>query len=88
MPKATSAERQARSSERRRIRNHAAQSAIRTGLARFATLLKTDPKSARAAGCQVVSLLDRAAKNRVMHHNAVRRYKARVMARIGTLPKS
>ena len=88
MPKAKSAEKQARASQRKQLRNHSVKSGIRTGLARFATLLKDDPKSARPQGYQVISLLDRAAKNRVLHVNATRRYKARVMAKLNALPKS
>jgi ribosomal protein S20 len=87
MPKAKSAEKQARSSERKRIRNQSVKNRIRSGIREFAQLLKGDPKVARDRGRAVVSLLDRAAKNQVMHVNATRRYKARVMAQIQTLSK-
>ncbi len=88
MPKAKSAEKQARSSQRKRLQNHSVKSTIRNGLSRLAVLLTSDPKAARTHGYHIVSLLDRAAKTRVLHVNATRRYKARVMSRLNALPKS
>ncbi len=84
----SSAAKQARSGERKRIRNQSAKSRIRSGLIRFADLLKTNPQQARDHGRQVVSWLDRAAKSQVLHVNAARRYKTRVMAHLQKLNKS
>lgn len=87
MPKAKSAAKQARASQRKRLRNHSAKSRIRTGLRDLNELLTKDPKSARTQGYQVVSLLDRAAKSQILHVNTARRYKARVMAQLKALAK-
>ena len=80
MPKANSAAKQARSSQRKRLRNQAVKSRIRSGLKRLEQLLKGDMAVAKVHARQVVSWLDRAAKTKIMHVNATRRYKSRVMA--------
>lgn len=85
MPKANSAAKQARASESKRQRNQSVKSRIRNGLKRLDLLLKDDAPTARLHARQVVSLLDRAAKTHVMHVNASRRYKSRIMARILSL---
>ncbi len=82
MPKANSAAKQARASQRKRQRNQAVKSRIRSGLKRFEQLLKGDVAAAKLQARQVVSWLDRAAKSRVLHVNAARRYKSRIMARL------
>lgn len=85
MPKARSAQKQARASERKRIHNQSVKSRIRSGLRSFFQLAKENPTNVREQGRHVVSLLDRAAKTRVLHVNTARRYKTRVM---GTMTKS
>ncbi|MBI4023609.1 MAG: 30S ribosomal protein S20 [Verrucomicrobia bacterium] len=87
MPKANSAAKQARASERKRIRNQGVKQRIRTGLRRLNDLFKTDPAKIVEQGRMVVSLLDRAAKTGVLHVNAARRHKARIMARLKTVAK-
>lgn len=87
MPKAKSAAKQARSSERKRLRNQSVKNKIRSGLRRFSQLLKSDPKNAKDQGRQIISLLDRASKNKVLHFNTARRYKARVMAQMWAASK-
>lgn len=88
MPKANSAAKRARASERKRQRNQSVKSRIRNALKRLDLLLKEDVSSARSYARQVISLLDRAAKTRVMHVNASRRYKSRIMARVLSLKNS
>lgn len=87
MPKAKSAEKQARASERKRIHNHAVKNKLRSALGRFFEIPKADVKIAAVKAREVVSLLDRAAKTRVLHVNAARRQKSRVMSRLQTLAK-
>jgi small subunit ribosomal protein S20 len=85
MPNVKSAAKQARSSERKRIRNHAIHNKIKTGLNRFTELQKSDPKAAKTQGQEVISLLDRAAKTGVFHVNRTRRYKSRLVGQIKAL---
>ncbi len=87
MSKANSAAKQARSSQRKRLRNQSVKQQIRSGLRHFNELLKTDPAKVREQGRRVVSWLDRAAKTRVLHANAARRHKARIMARMPAAAK-
>ncbi len=87
MPKGNSAAKQARASERKRIRNQTVRNRIRTGLRKFRELAKTDPAQAKSQGRQVVSWLDRAAKSKIMHRNAARRNKTAVLARINALAR-
>ena len=87
MPKAKSAEKQARASQRKRIHNQATKSKLRSAMGRFFEFKKTDAKIAAEKAREVVSLLDRAAKTRVLHVNTARRHKSRVMARLQTLAK-
>jgi len=87
MPKAKSAEKQARASERRRLHNRSIKGKIRTGMRHFLQLLKIDPAKAREQGQKVVSMLDRAAKTRVLHVNTARRHKTKMMARMQSLAK-
>ncbi len=87
MPKAKSAEKQARTSERRRLHNKSMKSRIRSGLHRFFELLKNDPTQAREQGRKVVSLFDRAAKTSVLHANTSHRQKTKMMAPLHTIPQ-
>ncbi len=82
MPKAKSAEKQARAGERRRLHNRTIKRRIRSGLTQFTDLLTTNPPGAKEQGRKVISWLDRAAKSRIMHPNTSRRYKARVMSQL------
>lgn len=85
MPNVKSAAKQARSSERKRIRNHSVHNKIKTGLNRFAELQKSDPKAAKAQGQSIISMIDRAAKTGVFHVNRSRRYKSRINSQIKAL---
>ncbi len=87
MPKAKSAEKQARASERKRLRNQAVKTKIRSGLKAFLQLSKTDAAKAREQGRHVISWMDRAVKNRVIHFNVARRHKSRLMTKLNALAK-
>jgi len=87
MPKAKSAAKQARSGQRKHLRNQAIQNRIRSGIQRFRMLLSHDPAGARQHGSQVVSWLDRAAKSQVLHPNTARRHKARIMKQLFAIVK-
>jgi len=78
----SSAEKRARSNLRRRSRNQAIRSRIRTGLNHFSELLVGQPAAAREAGFRVISWLDRAAKANVLHRNAARRRKAGILDKL------
>jgi len=84
----SSAAKQARVSQRKRLHNQSAKNRIRSGLRRFHDLFQADPQRARDQARQVISWLDRAAKSRVLHPNAARRHKARVMAYLQKLIKN
>ena len=83
--KKSSAARQARSSERKRLHNQSVKNRIRSGLRHFSEIVQKNPQEAKKHGCQVISWIDRAAKTRVFHQNAARRYKARLMAQLQKL---
>lgn len=86
MPKkVSSAARQARSSQRKRLQNQRVKNRIRTGLTRFAELSKKETSKAKAYGAQVVSWLDRSVKNGVFHRNTANRYKTRILASLKKL---
>ncbi len=87
MPKVSSAAKQARASERKRLRNQSAKSNIRSGLRQFYQLLKSNPPAAKEHGCKVISLLDRASKSKILHFNTTRRYKSRIMTQLQAVSK-
>ena len=88
MAKSNSALRQARSSQRKQLRNQFIRNRVHSGLQRFKQLLKDNPQEAVKQGRQVVSWLDRASKSSTLHSNKSRRYKARVMAQLRSLSSS
>ncbi len=87
MPKAKSAEKQARVSERKRLHHKSVKTKIRSGLRCFFQCLKNNPKNIQEQGRKVISLLDRAAKTGVLHTNTARRYKAKVTAYLQAIPQ-
>lgn len=69
--------------ERRRARNKAVRSAVKTSLTKAEKLIsKKDASAASAEVIQVVSALDRAAKKGVIHRNQAARRKSRLMKRL------
>ncbi len=83
MPNNQSAKKRLRQSDRRRMRNRAARSEIRT---RTRTLLDMESKpEAEAALRELSSRLDRAAQKRIIPSNAAARQKARVAQYVQSL---
>jgi small subunit ribosomal protein S20 len=77
-----SAEKRARTNERRRIRNRRFRSASRT-LVRSAeqVIAQADEEAAAGAVKNAVSMLDRAARKGIIHPNNAARRKSRLMAK-------
>ena len=80
MPKSKSAEKAARASERKRLRNKSVRSATKTKVTRAEKLISSnEPEPAREAVATAISALDRAAKKGVIHPNTAARRKSRLM---------
>ena len=83
MPNVKSAEKRMRTNEIRATRNRAFRSKLRTALKR----VRTAPNSGEGATAlrEASSLLDRAARKRIIHPNKAARAKSRLSAFIGRL---
>lgn len=82
------AEKTARSSERKRIRNRSVRSSTRTGIAAAVILIENgDQEQAPAAVTQAQRALDKAAKRGVIHPNNAARRKSRLMKKLNALKK-
>lgn len=68
-----------RQNERRRARNKPVRTATRTAVKRARVAVAADPASADAAIRQAASVVDNAAKRRIIHPNAAARHKSRLM---------
>jgi len=78
-----SALKRARQTEKRTIQNRINKSRFRTALRKFrAAVQSSDTDQAKNLFGEVVSLIDRAAKQGVIHKNTAARYKARLSARL------
>lgn len=90
MPKSKSAEKAARASKRKQLRNKSVESATKTHVARAEKLIsdkETEP--AQHAVVTAISALDRAAKKGVIHPNTAARRKSRLMKKFNqTKPTS
>ena len=88
MPKTKTAEKSARSSARKTERNKAIKSSTRGAVSKAEKLMASH-KSAEAseAVTQAISLLDRAAKKKVIHPNTAARKKSRLMKKLNTANK-
>lgn len=81
-----SAMRQHKQSERRRLRNHAVKSALRTQMKRvLAAVDGKDAAASRAALTIAYQLLDRAVAKGVIHRNNAARHKSRLAARVNAV---
>ena len=81
----TAAKRHAQS-EKRRIRNRAVRSRVRTGVRRFLAAVDTENRDAAAGELRTVTkLLDTAAGKGVYHKNTVARTKSRLAARLNAM---
>ena len=86
MAKGTSAEKALRQSEKARERNKSVISAVKSRTAKAEKLIKArDAAEAPAAVKEATSTLDRAAKKRVVHPNAVARRKSRLAKKFNNL---
>lgn len=79
MPKSVSAEKAARTAERKRLRNKSLKSATKTHLARAEKLIAANQPEAQQAVVNTISVLDRDAKKGVIHPNTAARRKSRLM---------
>ena len=86
MANSKSAEKRARTNERRRIRNRRFRSASRT-LVRTAeqTIASAEAEAAAGAVKNAISMLDRAAQKGIIHPNNAARRKSRLMAKYNKL---
>ena len=86
MANSKSAEKRARTNERRRIRNRRFRSASRT-LVRTAeqTIANAEAEAASGAVKNAISMLDRAAQKGIIHPNNAARRKSRLMAKYNKL---
>lgn len=82
MANSKSAEKRARTSERRRVRNRRFRSASRT-LVRTAehAIARAEEEAAAGALKNAISMLDRAAQKGIIHPNNAARRKSRLMAK-------
>ena len=86
MPNTKSAEKRMRTNEIRAARNRAFRSRLRTALKRVRTA--NDSAEGATALREASSLLDRAARKRIIHPNKAARAKSRLSAFIGLLAGS
>lgn len=87
MPNKLSAERRARSSARRQIRNRSVKSRIKTLEKTYLGLVEAgDQPRASAALRDVTSALDKAAKTRIVHWGRVDRKKSRLALKLKPAP--
>jgi small subunit ribosomal protein S20 len=80
LPKSISAEKAARTAERKRLRNRSRKSATKTHLTRAEKLIAANQlEQAQQAVMDTISALDRDAKKGVIHPNTAARRKSRLM---------
>ncbi len=80
MPKSKSAQKAARVGERKRLRNRSIKSATKTSVTKSEKLISgTETEPAKAAVLEAISILDKAAKKKVIHLNTASRRKSRLM---------
>jgi small subunit ribosomal protein S20 len=80
LPKSITAQKAARSSARKRIRNRAVKSETKSGITKVEKLIESkDFDAAHASLIKTISALDKAAKKKVLHPNTVSRRKSRLM---------
>lgn len=83
MPNTKSAKKRLRQSKRRRLQNRSLRSEIRTRTRRILAMDSAD--EAREAVSELYSLLDRAARKRILHPSAAGRQKGRVARHLSRL---
>ena len=86
MPRTKSALRQMRKSEKRRLRNRAARSTLRTAIKKVkAGIEERDVQRAELALLQAIPIIDKAAAKGTIHKNTAARYKSRLSHQLHTL---
>ena len=79
MANTKSAAKRARQTERRTIVNRRALSAVKNQLKKFRSVIGgTDKAAAKAAGLEIISTIDKAAKTGRVHKNSANRHKSAV----------
>jgi small subunit ribosomal protein S20 len=83
LPHSKQAQKQARNSEKRRLRNRAVRSRTKTFVTRAERLVFAgEMEPARAAVAESISALDKAAEKRIIHPNNAARRKSRLMKKL------
>lgn len=86
MANIASAKKRARQAEKRRARNVAQRSMVRTTIKKVVKALETNDKAAAVAAYKdMVPVIDRYATKGMIHKNKAARHKARLAARIKAL---
>ena len=89
MPRSKSAEKAARASERKQLRNKSVRSATKTQMTRAEKLISSNElEPAREAVTNAISALDKAAKKGVIHPNTAARRKSRLMKKLNQVKPS
>ncbi len=89
MPITKSAQKQLRTSRKRRLRNRAAKSSLKTAVKKVrAGLEERDREAAEKAFAEAVPLMDKAAGKGIIHKNAAARYKSRLSRQVHSLSRS
>lgn len=82
----SSAAKRRRQSEKRRIRNKAVRSRVRTNIRQFLASVEAEKKDEAAAQLKTVSqLIDAARQKGVMHRNTAARTKSRLASRLNSM---
>ncbi|MDE2485369.1 MAG: 30S ribosomal protein S20 [candidate division NC10 bacterium] len=88
MPITKSAQKHMRQSQKRRLRNRAAKSTLKTVIKKVrAGIEERDRDAAEKAFMQAVPFIDRAAGKGFIHKNAAARYKSRLARQLHALPQ-
>ena len=89
MPITKSAQKQLRTSRKRRLRNRAAKSSLKTAMKKVrAGLEGRDREAAETALAEAAPLMDKAAGKGIIHKNAAARYKSRLSRQVHALSRS
>ena len=86
MPNVKSAKKRVKTNERRRLRNRAARSTLRTALKTANEAIASgDGEAAAREAAKALSLIGRTAKKGVIHRNTAARYESRMLKKINAL---
>jgi small subunit ribosomal protein S20 len=83
LPISTSAQKAARTGERKRLRNRSIKSATKTYVTKAENLIHgSELEPAQTAVLKAISVLDKAAKKKIIHPNTASRRKSRLMKKL------